>query len=338
MSITIPIIEPLPAFGNTKIAIELMRTMSEADFKAILSSGGRDGATYRKEMMQAIAKGLGKVDAEFSTKSEAARSSLFTIVATMLGMLLGTTASKRTLVKNLASHMSSRAVSGDPLDVAWKILASEFVTYVAEATPALVPSLKFPSCMPDFSLMGIMVLASKVFSAKEMRDGFLDADGSVKSVLDWIPLFQKQFIGNFHLATDLQMSHKDWERKFWTEVVTSTKNGANKGQFSRGFTEEFYVNTANDKHTLVSPDFRAIGSGTGYTKEEFVNYILRLVEFFRKSQEDTEWQNVWMAAEVSESTATKTPFKTMSAFLATKRLKGLTYGQVGSATLVTVPP
>jgi len=329
-------LDDLTIYRVLNISMELLDSLSDEDAATVMGSGGKNGEHYRREAVAAIKKALALQDSGFAQLSDANKSFKITVTAASIGMLLGTTSSLRTLNKNVKAYMDSRSKQNDPLATAWKVLQSSFVTYVSESSLSKFPSVKYPSCMPDFCLMGIMVLAAGTKSNMHWRNSFLDAAGAIKPMTTWDPLFQKSFIGNFHLTAEAQAKHKAWEKHYWDSVVTSTRNASNRATFVRGFTEEFYANTVSDRYKLFSYAFRFLSTVTseGYDWEDVVNYILKMIALIKKRRNVADATPAWNSS-VSESAAASAAAEVpINSFLSGAVFADLIFGVVGRAGLV----
>lgn len=265
------------------IASEFRATMTAEDFMAIYLSAGMDGEKYRKNFISAINKALkAKMATIWSTAAAAKKTVMIMIVAIMIGMMLGTTGAKRTLVKNMGAHMEERANKTDPMAIAWSIIDTHFCTYVngPKSSTNLVPSVKYASCMGDFCLLGIIILYAQVTDIGDYRADFLAVDGSAKAYADWPDIFKKQFIGNLDVDSTFQEEHKAWERKLWDEDIGDTKNESNK-EFKKGFEETFYARSVSDDLRMWTHNFYRVNPiGSKYTKAEVVDYILYYTSMF----------------------------------------------------------
>merc|ERR1712238_322709 len=119
----------------------------------------------------------------------------------------------------MGAYMADRPTKNDIMGMGWLIITTKFTSYVNGTVMGKAPSLKYPSCMADFCMVGICIMASEIFTIQQSRDLFLEASGTVKSFDNWPELFQKQWIGNFNLSHEAQESHKAWEKNFWEKVV-----------------------------------------------------------------------------------------------------------------------
>jgi hypothetical protein len=216
-----------------------------------------------------------------------------TVILVALGSFFGVTGAKRTLVKNLSVRFEGKTNENDPLSIAWRIILSKFRTYVNEPTEKdkPLPSVKYGSALADFTLMGMMIVVAKTLKFSDI------AAVATRKVKDWPEVFQKQWIGNFYLAAEFQDEHEEWEKIFWSQTVSSTKNTSNT-TFKSEFKEEFYKTTRADNILFLTPQGGRVipeDNAKGYTKEEFVKYVFGLYKLYNpvslEASNDTAWNN-----------------------------------------------
>lgn len=330
-------------FATAAMVNEFKATMSAEDFLAVYESGGMTGLKYRAMMFKTIISGLSvSMATVWGAATAEMKRFLVSIMAISLGMFLGTTSSKRVLWKNMEAHMTNRTVKNDLMAITWDILDKEFCTYVNGEVVGKTPSLKYPSCMADFCMIGICMLYSTQVSVNELKDNFLNADGSVKEYDSWPELFQKQFIGNFHLDDPFQNEHKKWEKNFWEVTVEKTANQSNK-DFKKEFKEEFYSNTAADNMQLLSHELVRVTPGGGkYTKTEITNFILAMTSLFIRTAINNALPSAVNDFAANGTEAVTAGPMTVANYITSAAFHGVDMPRVGHTTLVVtnapVPP
>jgi hypothetical protein len=226
-----------------------------------------------------------KTGNDYKSMNDAVKSHMNMSVATVMGMLLGTTGSKATIMKNCGEFVNSRVDDNNPLGFACNILTKSFCTYVADKTEVLAPSLKYASCMPDFSLLGICMLYA-VVKKEEGLDAMDKDDVKFENFPD---IFKKQWLGNFHLDEAIQEEHRLWEVEFWKLKINKTNNPNNKN-FTQDFHQEFYENTISDKYKLFTHAYAVLlpSDNAGYTVKDLASYICVMVRFYIKEWEERD--------------------------------------------------
>jgi hypothetical protein len=262
---------------------DIFQEMAEKDFEMIFESGGMDGTKYRNMMMGTIFTAIEKkTGSNYQSMSDAVKSHMNMSVATVLGMLLGTTGSRATIMKNCGDFVNSRVDDNNPLGFACSILYKNFCTYVADKTDDLVPSLKYASCMPDFTLLGVCML----YAVVKKEEGLEEMEKDEVKFKDFPDIFQKQWIGNFDLDMHIQEEHRQWEVGYWMDKIDKTNNPNNKN-FTKEFHQEFYENTISDKYHLFTHTYAIVRptDREGYTMKDIADYICVMVRFYIK-----EWK------------------------------------------------
>lgn len=273
-----PVVE---GFGQMKIAVDstlinaLDSVVTDEILDDIISSGGMTGMKYRIQAFKACGASLTTLLGQnLTTRDSITMQMKLNAVMFAIGMLLGTTSSKRTLIKTMSNTLDNRTQTDDSLDLAWRIIKESFKTYVNESNvpKSHFPSVKFCSCCPEYALLGVLVLVARKFTVAQL------ATELAKPFSEWPELLRKQWIGNFALSSAFQAEHMSWERVFWNSTVSSTKNESNK-DFKRGFNPIFYGTTVNDVFLPVLPDGRlVIPPAGGFLKGHFAWVILVMVD------------------------------------------------------------
>jgi hypothetical protein len=242
----------------------IFATMTDDDIVQVSEADGMDGRKYRNLAGKEILKGIVAVaGVKYTNLPDIAKRFFATCVTICIGMLLGVVANKDTLQRNIGTYMTDRSIKDDYLAIAYKVITEHFKTYVSEKSTKAFPSIKFPSCMPDFCLLGVTFLMSKMANSTTM---YLKMQNDYSA---WPELLKKQWMGNFKLNTNMQDEHEAWEKDLWDNKIKSTRNEANKKAFKVGFNSDIYTNTRNDDFLIRDSDGMVISpSLAGYAKDE----------------------------------------------------------------------
>lgn len=81
------------------------------------------------------------------------------------------------------------------------------------------------------------------------------------------------WFGQLNLNAQMQEKHLQWEKNFWDNVVTKSKN-PNANAYERGFKLEYYEKKALDKYPLLHMDGTQVLVGDeGYDEADITTYI-----------------------------------------------------------------
>lgn len=268
------------------LAEEFKKTMTVEDFEAIFTAAGMTGQKYRNNFSRLIINALkAKLGAAWIAYSAENKRAVFTAVVLMIAMMLGVAGSQRVLVKNMAAHMDARSAKEDYMSTAYSIITDCMVNYVSQATMTKMPSIKFASCHADYCFVGVCMLLSEVSNTQAVRDSFLDAAGTVKAFNIWDDCWKKQWVANLNIDSAFQAEHKAYAKELWEDVITTTMNSNNKNfekDKTKRWKEEWYEKSEEDDIPIRTHELAIITAPTaGYTKTEFVNVAMLLVEHFR---------------------------------------------------------
>jgi hypothetical protein len=272
--------------GEFNLALDMMTAqlllqgVTDDEWVSIFETDGMTGVKYRAMciaiVFEAIAAILGD---EWSARSNADQGMILTTILIALGVWFSITNSKRTILKNLGNAFLKKEDSKDPIPMALRVIKNNFRTYVNDPTEQdKFPSVKFPSCMADFVMMGSALLASRIYEFEEVvRIMFIP-------YRDWPKPFKNSCIGNLALNADAQKMHRDEEERRWKEDIKKSMNPNNK-DFKPEFTEEFYKNTETDNILLFTTRGGRVLPEVGdeYTMEEIAMYFILMYKYYKSA-------------------------------------------------------
>jgi len=181
-------------------------------------------------------------------------------------------------VKTLSSVMKAKDFIRDNL-----------VQYVSQETSRNFAVVHLPTTMPG---LDIMLTALTLPNTQDSLTNHI---------------FTKQTFAQLNINKELQSINKAAQENFWNNVVKTSKNQARverKVTEELKFHEDYYNTSAADTYNLIDINFNEVppkNSTTGYTKEEIVNWFVRL-----KHDQDLKTGKVSSSSSAASASASAT--------------------------------